>query len=87
VVGCIVSPQKMEQMMDRMLAKMDSFQENIDDSQEKMDAFQKEMRTNSEKFEVLRSTRLPGGYPPSLDRGHSGRNNSQDWRPSGKDGS
>jgi peptidoglycan hydrolase CwlO-like protein len=49
VGGCIVSLQKMEQMMELMLAKMDSFQE-------KMDAFQEEMRTSSEKFEVLRGT-------------------------------
>jgi hypothetical protein len=39
----------MEQMMDRMLAKMDSFQEEMRTNQGKMEA-------STEKVEVLRST-------------------------------
>jgi hypothetical protein len=45
------------------------------------------IKANNEKFEVLQGTCLLDGYPPSQARGHSRRNNSQDERPSGKDGS
>jgi hypothetical protein len=49
----------MEQIMELILAKMDSFQQKIEANQEKMDAFKEEMRepiaTSLSSFEVLLS--------------------------------
>jgi hypothetical protein len=54
----------------------------IDANREKMEA---RIDNINEKFEVLWSTRLLDGYPPSQDRDRSRRNNSQDGHPSGMD--
>jgi hypothetical protein len=49
--------QILEQMMERLLAEIRTNHAEIE--------------TNNEKFEILRGTYLPDGYPPNQNKAHS----------------